>query len=126
MSFKDVWLAVDGRICRKDYWLKFIVPYLVLYAIVFGIQVALLGNFMDAANPSFQIPWLLLIFVLLMIYPSIAAGIKRVHDRNRSGWFLLLAFVPILNIWLMIELYFLPGTPGDNRFGPDPLAGQPR
>jgi uncharacterized membrane protein YhaH (DUF805 family) len=48
-------------------------------------------------------------------------GVKRCHDRNRSGWFLLIGWLPIMNLWLFIELGFLAGTVGPNRFGlPEP------
>lgn len=60
---------------------------------------------------------------LLLLWPSLALGVKRCHDRGRSGWFLLLMLVPLLNLWPVIELAFLRGTTGENRFGPDPLEG---
>ncbi len=43
--------------------------------------------------------------------------------RNRTGWFLLIGLIPLVSIWLVVELGFLRGTVGPNRFGPDPLAG---
>ncbi|GLS18197.1 hypothetical protein GCM10007874_12130 [Labrys miyagiensis] len=46
--------------------------------------------------------------------------IKRCHDRNRSAWFLLITLVPLVNLWPMIDLFFLPGTPDLNPFGPPP------
>ena len=47
---------------------------------------------------------------------------KRCHDRSRSGLFLLIALVPLVNLWPMIDLFFLPGTPDLNRFGPPPVG----
>jgi len=61
--------------------------------------------------------------MLLFLYPSIVICIKRLHDPDHAGWFYLLFFVPLVNIWIGIELYFLRGTEGANRFGPDPLEG---
>ena len=47
---------------------------------------------------------------------------KRYHDRDRSGWWLLLILIPLLGpLWLIVVLGFLKGTEGENRFGPDPL-----
>ena len=60
---------------------------------------------------------------MAVLYPWIAVGIKRCHDRNRTGWFLLIGLIPLVSIWLVVELGFLRGTVGQNRFGPDPLAG---
>ena len=63
------------------------------------------------------------IFGLVGIWFSLAVGAKRCHDRNRSGWFQAIVLIPIIGaIWLLIELGFLKGTEGENRFGPDPLA----
>jgi uncharacterized membrane protein YhaH (DUF805 family) len=55
----------------------------------------------------------------LSLVPQLAIGIKRCHDRNRSGWFVLIAFIPLVQLWYFVEMGFLSGTRGDNRFGPD-------
>jgi uncharacterized membrane protein YhaH (DUF805 family) len=55
------------------------------------------------------------------MYASIAMLIKRSHDRNRSGHFIWLMFIPIINLWPAIELSFFKGTEGPNKFGDDPL-----
>ncbi len=48
---------------------------------------------------------------------------KRYHDRNKSGWWVLIVFVPVIGgLWYLIECGFLRGTPGPNNYGPDPLA----
>ena len=63
------------------------------------------------------------ILTLLLLWPSICLYAKRWHDRGKSGWWSLIIFVPIIgSIWFLVELGFLRGTDGPNRFGPDPLA----
>jgi uncharacterized membrane protein YhaH (DUF805 family) len=58
------------------------------------------------------------LFVLASIIPAILVDIKRWHDRDKSGWWMLITLVPIIgSIWLLIELGFLKGIPGPNRFG---------
>jgi hypothetical protein len=57
---------------------------------------------------------------LALLYSYIAVLIKRCHDRNRSGLFLLLSLIPLLNFWPWIELWFLKGTPGRNQYGEEP------
>jgi uncharacterized membrane protein YhaH (DUF805 family) len=49
-------------------------------------------------------------------------AIRRLHDRDMSGWWLLLMLVPVIGSLALLVLYVLPGTPGPNRFGPDPLG----
>jgi len=58
------------------------------------------------------------------LIPSIAVLMRRLHDTNRSGWWFLLAFVPLLNLVLLVFM-FLDGTAGDNDYGRDP-KGPPR
>ena len=60
--------------------------------------------------------------ILISFWPALALNVKRCHDREKSGWFYLVALIPFLNLWYFIEIGFLKGTDGDNKFGPDPLG----
>jgi uncharacterized membrane protein YhaH (DUF805 family) len=62
------------------------------------------------------------IFALVALYPSLAVSVKRCHDRDRSGWFLLLGLIPLVNLWVVIEVCFLRGMSGPNKYGPVPLG----
>lgn len=115
MDYKWLLLSTDGRLNRKPYWMTALVIFAV--SIVVGILDAII--FGTEAN---DIPVLSMIYALAVIWPGIALGVKRLHDRGRSGWFFLLTLVPILNLWPMIEIYFLRGTQGSNNYGTDPLA----
>ena len=54
---------------------------------------------------------------------GLATATKRYHDRNKSGWWILIVFVPVIGaIWYFVECGFLRGTRGPNPYGPDPLA----
>ena len=117
MTVSQFFLSTSGRISRSTLWLGFVLPTWVLGIIAMVIDAAM-GLFDEEAG----IGVLSGLFSVLLIYPSIAVSIKRFHDRNRSGWFLLLMLVPILNIWPAIELYFIRGTRGDNNFGLEPLS----
>jgi uncharacterized membrane protein YhaH (DUF805 family) len=65
----------------------------------------------------------LLLFGILVTWISIAVGIKRFHDRNKSGVWILIIFVPVIGgLWYLIECGFLRGTVGPNDYGPDPLS----
>jgi uncharacterized membrane protein YhaH (DUF805 family) len=103
---------LEGRIGLSTYWLKFLLPYFVLY-------LALI--FLDRASGTLNLPegidLFSGIFILLRLYPSIAVGVKRCQDRDRSGWFLLVGLIPLLNLWVFVELGFLEGTAGQNRYG---------
>ena len=107
MTLMDILFSFEGRISRSTFWLA----YLALGSIMFlGMMVDLL---------IWSQPWIFdSLFQILMIWPSWALIIKRCHDRNRSPWFLLIFFIPILGpFWLIIEIGFLEGTQGDNLYG---------
>ena len=104
-----------GRITRSEYWLR---GHLVLTGVSVLLTVlTLLAVIVVRANPA-----LFLLPGLLLIWPALALMIKRLHDRGRTAWWLLTALIPFLGVvalvWLAIEMLFLGGTQGDNRFGP--------
>jgi len=109
MDISKILFSFDGRINRKTYW-AFYVPTLILFALT-------------GVGYKEWTAWRLLI-VLILFWPGLAIQIKRWHDRNKSGLWILINFVPILGaIWVIIELGFLPGTKGPNRF--DMYSGDP-
>ena len=105
------WFSFRGRISRKEYWLHYTLP---LWAI------SLLSGVIDGllnANGGLSA-----LITLATLVPSLGASVKRAHDRGRSGWFVLLWLLPVIGwIWLFVELGFLRGTIGRNRFGRDPV-----
>jgi uncharacterized membrane protein YhaH (DUF805 family) len=114
MDYKQFYLSAEGRVNRQQWWLRLILPVLVVYFILAAIDNAT-GRF-DAES---GLGLLSGIFSLIVLIPSIIVHIKRFHDRDKSGWWVLIGFIPIIGaIWLLIELGFLKGTPGPNRFGP--------
>ena len=63
------------------------------------------------------------IWSLATFLPSLAVGIRRLHDTDRSGWWWLISFIPLIGIIVLIVFWCSAGIPGSNRFGPDPLGG---
>jgi len=118
MDFKEIYISFDGRFNRAKYWLAYL-PLLLI---------SLTATYADFLTGSLDtqtgIGPISAVASIILLWPSISLGVKRCHDRDRSGWFLLIAIIPILGaIWLLVEIGFMRGTVGDNRFGPDPLAG---
>ena len=62
------------------------------------------------------------LFSLAVLLPAICVAIRRLHDRDMSGWWVLLNLIPLIGFLILFVIYALPGTSGPNRFGPDPLA----
>jgi uncharacterized membrane protein YhaH (DUF805 family) len=114
MDFQALFLTNNGRINRQPYWIG-----TIIIIVIDAIISAILGH-------GFLGQLLFFLISLVLIYAGINIGIKRFHDRDKSGWWVLIAFVPVIGlIWYIIECGFLPGTPGPNRYGPDPLAKFP-
>jgi uncharacterized membrane protein YhaH (DUF805 family) len=59
---------------------------------------------------------------LALLLPNLAVAVRRLHDTDRSGWWLLIALLPLIGLIVLIVFFCIRGTPGPNRFGPDPLA----
>jgi len=113
IDWGDLLFKFDGRINRAKYWLGAVVIYVAVW--IFGII------FMMTQSKFMAILFLLVAFA--SIWPGLAINIKRWHDRDKSGWWIFISLIPLVGpIWALIEVGFLPGTPGPNQYGPDPLA----
>lgn len=66
------------------------------------------------------------LFGLAMLIPWLAVAVRRLHDTGRSGFWLLIMFVPLIGSLVLLVFFIMSGTRGPNRFGPDPVeAGEP-
>ena len=100
----------DGRSRRKEYWMFLLFNMIISYAL----------QFVDHFISDSPIGYLSGIYSLAVLLPSIAVGIRRLHDVNKSGWYYLLMLLPIIGwIWLII-LLATDGTQGPNQYGADP------
>ena len=110
----------QGRASRSEYWM--FVLFVFLVALGFGVVNAVVAGIMHSATGMTPVMFLYFIFVLGVLIPSLSVGFRRLHDTDRSAWWMLIAFIPIVGSIALIVFYCLPGTPGPNRFGPP--AGQ--
>ena len=100
----------DGRARRKEYW---------MFAL-FNAIITVVLEVLYAATSSNILMILLFVYILAVFVPGLAVGVRRLHDLNKSGAWLLIAFVPFIGgIWLFV-LTCLAGTRGPNQYGPDP------
>ena len=99
----------SGRARRKEYWMFFL--FNIIIAIVLGFIEGLIGTTASQNGQSI----LGSIYQLAILIPSIAVGVRRMHDTDHSGWWLLF---PIVNLVFALT----EGTKGDNKYGTDPKA----
>jgi len=105
----------SGRARRKEYWMFF------LFNLIIWIVLIFLDSTFGTMNAQYGIGMLTALYALATLLPNIGVTIRRLHDTDRSGWWILLALIPLVGIVLLVFMC-LEGTRGDNRFGPDPKA----
>jgi uncharacterized membrane protein YhaH (DUF805 family) len=117
----------SGRSRRKEYWM-FALGIFIVYVVLFTL-VMMGGLFSSMADPATPpqistIGWigigLLGIVALAIFIPSLAVVVRRLHDQDKSGWFILIQFIPYIGGIIMLIFMCIEGTKGENRFGPDP------
>ena len=105
----------SGRSRRKEYWMFFL--FIIICAVVIGIIEGILG--MSGMVGDLYGP-LTLLFILAIFIPSLAVQVRRFHDQDKSGWFVLLGFIPLVGGLIVLVFMCLEGTKGPNQYGPDP------
>ncbi len=100
----------EGRARRTEFWM------FTLFSVIFSFVLAIIDAVALEGAPVLQ-----LLYVLAVLVPSIAVNVRRLHDQDKSGWLYLLIFIPFLGWLALIILMCIPGTSGDNKYGPDPL-----
>jgi uncharacterized membrane protein YhaH (DUF805 family) len=109
-----------GRASRSEYWLYFLC--FILQAVVAVVIDRVLFH-SDMSSPLAIYGPAYILVVLANLIPSLSVGFRRLHDTNRSAWWMLIALIPLIGGITLLVFYCLPGAPGPNRFGPAP--GEP-
>lgn len=110
LTLAQIWFSFQGRINRRSYWLLYFLPMFVGLMVIFGVLAAI-GN--DTLMVIVAVP-----VYIVLIWAGLAVQIKRWHDRNKSGWWVLISFVPVIGpIWALVENGFLAGDDGVNDYG---------
>ena len=111
----------SGRSRRKEYWMFVLFQILVLVPLAV-LFVAFGGPGDDPSDPFGGITLLIIsvLYLLVFLIPGIAVQVRRFHDQDKSGWFILLGFIPYVGGIILFVFMCLEGTRGPNRFGPDP------
>jgi uncharacterized membrane protein YhaH (DUF805 family) len=100
----------NSRSARPEFW------WFALFNLIVAVIFQLLGMAVHA------ITYLAMIYQLAVLIPSLAVAVRRLHDIDKSGWWILIGLIPIIGWIILIYWYIQPGTPGDNQFGPPPAA----
>jgi uncharacterized membrane protein YhaH (DUF805 family) len=107
----DHYVKFDGRASRPAFWWWFL----------FGILVGIGAAIIDAIIGSFGVVSGLAGLALLL--PNLSVAIRRLHDTDHTGWWVLIGLIPIIGFIVLLIFYLRQSDPGENRYGPPPAEG---
>jgi len=106
----------SGRARRREFWMFALINFVI--SIGLGIIDMIIGT--DFGTGSGVLSG---IYALAVLIPSLAVGVRRLHDTGRTGWWLLIGLIPLVGVIILIVFYAQDGQRADNQYGPDPKAG---
>ena len=104
----------SGRARRQEYWL------FVLFNFIAAFVVGFVGGILAGATGVAAFAFLGTIYNLAVLIPGLAVLARRLHDTGRSGWWFLIAIIPLIGWIVLIVFCCLDSQPGDNQYGPNP------
>ncbi len=109
---KEHYADFNGRARRKEFWMFALFNFII--AVVLSFIDGLLGLTIESMGILY------LVYSLAVLIPNIAVSVRRLHDIGKSGWMILIAFIPLIGaIWLLV-LFVTDSKPGANEYGPNP------
>jgi uncharacterized membrane protein YhaH (DUF805 family) len=115
-SVLSYYVGFEGRARRAEYW------WFALFSALVGIAASILdlalGTDFDGSFASSGL--VSLIANLALLLPSLAVAMRRLHDTDRSGWWILIGLIPLIGVIVLLVFFVQDGTPGQNRFVPSP------
>lgn len=106
-----------GRARRSEFW------FFVLFWMLLGVAAAIIDTAFFGFGPRHSGPVGALVALILLL-PYLAVHVRRLHDKDYAGWWLLLWLIPVIGWIVLVVWYCQRGTLGPNRFGEDPLVGE--
>jgi uncharacterized membrane protein YhaH (DUF805 family) len=106
----------SGRARRREYWLFF------LFNVLISVVLTVLDSVTGTYSAHIGVGLLSGIYTLAVLIPGIAVSVRRLHDTNRTGWWLLIGLVPLIGIIVLLIFMVQDSQQGDNQYGPNPKA----
>ena len=104
----------EGRSALKEYW------YFSLFSFIIIIILSVIDIATGTFNVNAGLGLLGGIYTLAVLIPSVAVAVRRLHDTDRSGWWVLINGIPLIGVIVFIVFTAQAGTPGDNQYGSNP------
>lgn len=110
------YVGFGGRARRKEYW------FFVLFNFLISLALAFIDGAIGSPGSEYGVGVLYGLYSLAVLIPGLAVTFRRLHDTDRSAWWLLILLVPLIGVIVILVFMFLDGTPGNNSYGADPKA----
>jgi len=107
----------SGRARRKEYW------YFVLFNSIVSIILISIDSMVGTLNMEAGYGVFSTIYSLAVFLPTLGVAIRRLHDIGKSGWWILIGFIPLIGAIVLIIFFVKDSQPGDSQYGPNPKAG---
>jgi uncharacterized membrane protein YhaH (DUF805 family) len=101
----------NGRAGRTEYWM------FILFSLLVSIVLGIFDKFLFPEGVLREIGILGSIYSLAVLLPSLAVSVRRLHDTNRSGWWLLLILIPVIGFIVLLVFFLEKSTSGENKYG---------
>ncbi len=109
----------SGRARRKEYWMFF------LFSVIISLVLMAIDGVMGTKSTMAGMGILGALYTLAVFLPALGVTIRRLHDTNRSGWWIFISLVPIVGLIVLLVFLIQEGTPGVNDYGPNPKESAP-
>ena len=116
LSVLKNYATFSGRARRAEYWMFFLFHFLA------AVVLSFIDGLMGSIDSDSGLGAMAAIYILLTFIPNLAVTVRRLHDTNRSGWWLLLYLVPLIGPITILIFTFLDGTASTNDYGDNPKA----
>lgn len=110
------YFVFQGRARRKEYWM------FTLFSVLIYIALMIIEGILGMGGEG-GLGLLSSLYSLGVLLPSLGVAVRRLHDTNRSGWWLLIGLIPILGGIVLLVFMVLDSQPGTNQYGPNPKEG---
>jgi len=114
---RDNYANFSGRARRQEYWMFFLINVLIT------IGLSVVDGILGFGVGTFGL--LSMLYGLAVLIPGLAVGVRRLHDTGRSGWWILIALIPLLGAIVLIIFLVMDSEPGSNQYGPNPKGAAP-
>jgi uncharacterized membrane protein YhaH (DUF805 family) len=110
----------SGRARRAEYW------YFVLFNIIVAVVLSLIDTLLGTFNFMQGVGLLSGLYALAVLIPTLAVTVRRLHDIDRTGWWIFINLIPLIGFIVLLVFAVTDGTPGSNRYGPNPKGATAR